>query len=186
MKTKLSIITISLLVIVSGIMLGRSFASETPFVPLERYTLLQEVRDSSGNLIANDLVIYDHGRRYYCQTNLKGEKTILVNTERGGWRNHADENDPARLVKTKDTPMLWNLADHLRVPSGWSSYPNFQGFAKYQGWTVVHIKDENGEQWLSPELFPTPLRAARSNGQILETVEFKLGEADLSVFEVNQ
>ena len=143
----------------------------TSFTLSDVFTIEQETRDSSGNLIATELTAHDHGQHYYRYTKVATSNTFVsLLTNEGGWKNNEDENNPGRLVKVREAGQLLRCPATLRLPSTWQSQRGFQRFDQYQGRTVAVVHDETGEHWIAPEFWP--LRHVRGirGGMVTETV----------------
>ncbi len=171
------------LLIIGGAYLGRSLATASArFQPIDKYTIVQETRDSDGKLVATELRAYDGGQYYYQHTNAEnGHQFISLMNKTGRYRN-VDESDPARMVRTGDSHLLF-LPDEFQTAEHWQNQPGFQRFDTYQGRSVAVRIDEMGEQWSAPQFWPTPwLRSVGNNGRITEAVRISIGEADAAYF----
>lgn len=146
------------------------------------FTIEQETKDASGNLIATELTAHDHGQHYYHYTKVAtGNTFISLLTTEGGWKNNEDENNPERMVKVREVGQLLHRPASLQLPSTWQSRPGFQRFDQYQGRTVAVVIDEAGEHWIAPEFWPLMHVRAVRGGMVTETTRI-LNYVDKALF----
>jgi hypothetical protein len=179
------------IVVITGAYIGnRTATAKKPaadslpssFALSDVFTIEQETRDASGNLIAMELTARDHGQHYYHYTKVAtGNTFVSLLTTEGGWKNNEDASNPERMVKVREAGQLLHRPASLRLPSAWQSQRGFQRFDQYQGRTVAVVIDEAGEHWIAPEFWPLMHVRAVRGGMVTETTRV-LNYVDKALF----